>query len=187
MAVTTLDARPALVVVDLQRGIVGPDPAQPVRDVVDRSARLAAAFRAKGLPVVLVNVAGSAPGRTDAPPRPRAERPADWSDLVPELDRQAGDKTVTKKSWGAFTRTDLDAYLQQQAVSQVVVTGIATSIGVESTARAAYELGYHVVLATDAMADLTPEAHEAALAGIFRRIGESGTTQEILDLLATHA
>jgi nicotinamidase-related amidase len=67
----------------------------------------------------------------------------------------------------------------------VVLSGVATSVGVESTARAAHELGYNVVLATDAMTDLTPEAHRNSVQHIFPRLGETATTAEILDKLQT--
>ena len=130
MALTTLDAQTALIVIDLQKGIVGLPAAHPVGDVVKRASALADAFRRHGLPVVLVNVAGGAPGRSEQV-RSLAGLPADWTDLVPELNRQPSDHTVTKKTWGAFTNTDLDAFLKQQGVTQVVLAGVATSVGVE--------------------------------------------------------
>ncbi|NED79149.1 isochorismatase family protein, partial [Streptomyces sp. SID11233] len=106
----------------------------PSKDVIARSAGLAAAFRAKGLPVVLVNVTGGAPGRNEAPQRGE-QPPADWADLVADLDAQDSDIRVTKQTWGAFYGTDLDSQLRRRGITQVVLTGIATSIGVESTAR----------------------------------------------------
>ena len=184
MPITTLDPRTALVVVDLQKGIAG---AQTVphaaAEVVARAARLAEAFRAAGLPVVLVNVDGMAPGRTDpAPPRPPF--PPGWDELVPELDAQPSDLHVTKRTWGAFAHTTLEAQLRAHGVTQVVVCGIATSAGVESTARAAHELGFNVTLPTDAMADRNAEAHEGSVARVFPRIGETGATADVLALLA---
>ena len=182
MPLTTLDPRTALVIIDLQKGIVSLAPAAAT-EVVPRAATLAAAFRKQGLPVVLVNVAGGAPGRTEQS-RNTAAFPADWTELVPELNRQPSDHLVTKRTWGAFTGTDLEAYLKKENVTQIVLAGVATSIGVESTARHAYELGFNVTLALDAMADLRPEAHANTLAHIFPRLGETGTSQEILALLA---
>ncbi|MEU4293730.1 isochorismatase family protein [Kribbella sp. NPDC026596] len=102
------------------------------------------------------------------------------------VDRLAGhpeDIIVTKRNWGAFHGTDLDVHLRRRGVTQVVLTGVATSIGVESTARASYEHGYHVTLAIDAMTDLAAESHQHALTRIFPRLGETGTTAEILTLL----
>jgi nicotinamidase-related amidase len=112
------------------------------------------------------------------------ERPKDWAELVPELNEQPGDIKITKRTWGAFHDTELDAKLKEQGVTQVVICGVATSAGVESTARSAHEHGYNVVLAADAMTDMSAEAHENSLERIFPRLGETGKTQDILDLLS---
>ncbi|MER6123748.1 hydrolase [Streptomyces sp. NPDC001795] len=194
MAVTTLDPRTALVVIDLQNGIVG-RPVEPHTgpEVVARNVELADAFRARDLPVVLVRVS-FAPDWADVVPG-RTERAAGagafsegWDVIVDELSGHPGDIRVTKHNWGAFHGTDLDVQLRRRGVTQIVLTGISTSIGVESTARAAYEHGYHVTLATDAMADSDAEAHRGSVERIFPRLGETGTTAEILELLAkTHA
>src|SRR5262249_47585643 len=138
----------------------------PIGDVIERSAELATAFRSHGLPVVLVNVTGMAPGRTEYS-RQRPTPPPDWADLVAGLDVQPSDHLVTKQRWGAFEGTPLHELLQERGVTQIVLTGVATSIGVESTARAAYDYGYNVVLATDAMTDLTPEGHSHSVERIF--------------------
>ena len=97
--------------------------------------------------MVLVNVAGRSPGRTDPvpPSQPGYTAPADWMDLIPELQQQPEDIIVTKVRWGAFHGGTLDQTLQGLGVTQVVLAGVATSIAVESTARSAYEHGYHVV------------------------------------------
>ena len=182
MSTTRLDTNTALVVIDLQKGIVTLPTSHPVAPVIERTRTLLDAFRRRGLPVVLVNVAGGAPGRTQQPPR-KDPFPTDWADLIPELDRQPGDHVVTKKTWGAFTGTDLDAHLKAAGVTQIVLTGIATSIGVESTARQAHELGYNVTLAVDAMTDLNADAHTNSIERLFPRLGETGSTQDILALL----
>ncbi|MFG2679822.1 hydrolase [Streptomyces sp. NPDC048392] len=193
MAVTALDPRTALVVIDLQAGIVAA-PTEPYSgaEVVARSAELAEAFRARDLPVVLVRVsfapdgADAVPGRTEAGGA-GGPRPEGWDVVVGELAGRPGDITVTKRNWGAFHGTGLDVRLRRRGVTQIVLCGIATSIGVESTARAAHEHGYHVTLATDAMSDMDAEAHRGSVERIFPRLGETGTTQEILGLLAkTH-
>jgi nicotinamidase-related amidase len=134
MPLTTVDPTPALVVIDLQQGIVS----GAVAHVVPRAAALAKAFRRHGLPVVLVNVTGRAPGRTDA-----------------------GDLGVT----------------------QIVLAGVSTSSGVESTARSAHDHGYHVVLATDAMADPDPDSHRHSLERVFPKLGETAASAEIIDFL----
>ncbi|MGB6308488.1 MAG: isochorismatase family protein [Steroidobacteraceae bacterium] len=182
MAIAPLDQKVALVIIDLQKGIVSLSSAHPIDGVVKHASELAAAFRRHRLPVVLVNVAGGAPGRTDNPPNVAA-RPPDWIDLVPELNRQPEDHLVTKKTWGAFTNTNLYSHLKGLGATQIVLAGVATSIGVESTARHAHELGFHVVLAVDAMTDSNLDAHNHSVTRIFPRLGQNGTTHEILDLL----
>lgn len=182
MAVTVLDPTTALLLVDLQRGILSIPTVHPTEQVLANAAALARAFRSHGLPVVLVTVAGGAPGRTEQT-RGAGQRSADWAELVEQLDRQPGDHVVTKHTWGAFTGTGLQAHLTELGVTQVVVGGIATSIGVESTARQAHELGFHVTLAVDAMTDRAAEAHAHSVTRIFPRLGETGTTDEILALL----
>ncbi|GAB2671630.1 hydrolase [Saccharopolyspora gloriosae] len=190
MPVSTIDPRAALVLVDLQSGITGaPGTPRSTDEVVTRSAELAEAFRGHGLLVVLVRVsfaadgADAAPGRTDAPGR-SGTPPEGWDVIVDELAGHPEDVVVTKRNWGAFHGTDLDVQLRRRGITQVVLGGIATSLGVESTARAAHEHGYHVTLATDAMTDLDADAHRNSIERIFPRLGESGTTAQILDVLA---
>jgi nicotinamidase-related amidase len=181
MTVTTLDPKAALVAIDLQEGIVALSTAHPTSEVVKRASELADAFRRHDLPVVLVNVVGGAPGRTEQPRI--VTRPAGWSDLVHELNQQPQDHIVTKQTWGAFTNTDLDAYLKSQGVTQIVIAGISTSIGVESTARQAYENGFNVILSIDAMTDTNADAHINSITRVFPRLGETGMTLEIINML----
>jgi nicotinamidase-related amidase len=185
MALTTIDATSALVVIDLQKGIVPAQRDVPVAPVVQRAAQLATAFRRRGLPVVLVNVTGRAPGRTDAGRSggSGAAFPPEWSDLVDELGVQPTDHLITKRRRSAFHDTGLDTLLRDLGVTQVVLAGISTSSGVESTARAAYDYGYHVVLATDAMSDPDTDAHRNSIERIFPRTGETATTAEITDMV----
>jgi nicotinamidase-related amidase len=194
VALTTLDPRTALVVIDLQNGIAGaPTVPHTGPEVVSRAVELADAFRARRLPVVLVRVTFAAdgsdalPGRTETPSGGRA-MPEGWDTIVDALAGHDGDILVTKRNWGAFHGTDLDVQLRRRGVTQIVLCGIATSIGVESTARAAHEHGYHVSLVTDAMGDMNADAHTNSVERIFPRLGETGGTAELLDLLAsTHA
>lgn len=182
MTVTTLDPKTALIVIDLQKGIVARPAAHPIDDVVTHCVALTEAFRGRGLPVVLVNVAGGARGRTEQPRAPM-DLPAGWTDLIPQLNRQPRDHVVTKHTPGAFTNTGLEAHLRALGVTQVVIVGVATSNGVEVTARQAFELGFNVTLATDAMTDLRADAHAWSVTQVFPRIGETGMTREIIDLL----
>lgn len=182
MALTTLDPNTALVIVDLQKGIVGLPVVNPIAGVIQQAAALAHAFRERGLPVVLVNVDGGAPGRTEQP-RPNIPRQQGWTDLIPELGQHQSDILVTKKTWGAFASTDLEAQLKARGITQLVIAGVATGTGVESTARQAYEQGFNVTLALDAMTDLRAEAHDYSINKVFPRLGETGTAREIIALL----
>ena len=182
MPVTTLDPNTALVVIDLQKGIAALPTVHPMAGVLASATVLAAAFRRRGLPVVLVNATGVAPGRTEQG-HSLEGLPADWADLAPELNAQPDDLLATKRTWGAFTNTGLDARLKALGVTQLVLAGVATSMGVESTARHAYELGFNVTLALDAMTDLSLEAHHNSITRIFPRLGETGSSREIVDLL----
>jgi len=182
MPLTKLDTTAALVVIDLQKGIVGLPTVHPAGEIIGRAAQLARAFRERGLPVVLVNVTGAAPGRTDAG-SPKLSFPADWTELVPELEQHPDDHTVTKERWGAFLGTTLDDYLRRRGVTQVFLTGVATSSGVESTARSAYDHGYNVALVVDAMTDRDADAHQHSVEKIFPRLGETAKTDDLLKLL----
>jgi nicotinamidase-related amidase len=179
MTLTTIDPKPALIVIDLQRGIVAAPTIHPTPEIVARSASLASAFRHHDLPVVLVNVASAPSGRTDRG-RPGFTPSPGGTNLVGELDAQPSDLLVTKHGRSAFAETSLHADLRDLEVTQVVLAGISTTAGVESTARAAYDLGYHVVLATDAMTDRDPDAHHNSITRIFPGLGETATTREIL-------
>jgi len=182
MPFTKLDPVAALVVIDLQKGIVGFPTVHPIGQIVARTAQLARAFRQRGLPVVLVNVAGMAPGRTDAG-MPKFAFPPDWAELVPELDQHPNDHLITKQRWGAFIGTSLHDDLRHRGVTQIVLTGVATSIGVESTARSAYDFGYNVALVVDAMTDRDADSHRQSVEKVFPRLGETVITDDLLKLL----
>jgi nicotinamidase-related amidase len=135
---------------------------------------------------VLVNVTGRAPGRTDAGGPGSGgggALPAGWADIIDELDRQPGDHLVTKRRRSAFHDTGLDTLLRDLGVTQVVLAGVSTSSGVESTARSAHDHGYHVVLATDAMADPDPASHRHSLERVFPKLGETTTSAELIGFL----
>ena len=189
MAATTIDENTALVLIDLQNGVLGA-PATPhsASDVLARSVELADTFREHGAPLVLVRVTRAAdgadwvPGRTAAGGRSGNETPPEgWDEIVDDLAGHPEDIVVTKRNWGAFYGTDLDLQLRRRGVTQIVLAGVATSIGVESTARAAHEHGYHVTLATDAMSDVNADAHHNSVERIFPRLGETATAAEIIE------
>lgn len=185
MPSTALDAETALVVIDLQNWFRHVPTVHPAATVLASAGRLAAAFRAAKRPVVLVSVAFSADDadrlkpRADAAPRALPSDP-EMLAYAPELGASPGDLRITKRQWNAFYGTELDLQLRRRRVTGIVLAGVATSIGVDTTARGAYERGYNVTFATDAMTDLDAAAHEHGVAKMFPRMGEVDTTDEIL-------
>ncbi|HMH25198.1 MAG TPA: hydrolase [Gemmatimonadaceae bacterium] len=179
----------ALVLIDLQGGILGRQTApHAARDVLARSVRLAERFRAAGGLVVLVRVSFSPDGGdrlippTDEPPPPAATQPG-WDEISPDLGRDPKDIMITKRQWGAFYGTQLDLQLRRRGIRTIVIGGIATNFGVESTARDAFERGYALVFVEDAMAGLSNEAHSFAIKTIFPRIGRIRSTEQVLAAL----
>ncbi|MFJ6837079.1 cysteine hydrolase family protein [Streptomyces sp. NPDC091209] len=186
MALTTIDPTVALVVIDLQKGVVSAHTDSPATAAVKQATDLATEFRRCGLPVVLVNVTGRAPGRTDtggAGSGKGTALPAGWADLIDELDVQPTDHLITKRRRSAFHDTGLDTLLRDLGVTQVVLAGISTSSGVESTARSASDHGYHIVLSTDAMSDPDRDAHRHTIERVFPKLGETATTAEVIDMI----
>lgn len=179
----------ALVIIDLQKGIVGLNGAPyDSATVVANAARLADAFRAKGAFVVLVRVAYK-DGKdmlkpvTDLPPAAPASRPADWAEIVEEMRLSPSDHVITKRQWGAFFGTDLDLQLRRRGIDTIVLCGIATNIGVETTAREAFQHHYQQIFAADAMTALSAEEHQHTIRYIFPRIGRVRATDEIVRAL----
>lgn len=182
MTLTSLDARVALIVVDLQEGVVGMAPPGALDPVITHATSLTAAFRQCELPVAIVTVEGDAPGRIEVRPPALTLGPT-WAQPLQELGSSPSDILIRKHRWGPFTGTSLHEQLSAAGVTQVVLAGVATSVGVESTARFAHELGYNVVVASDATADLDPESHTFAMTRIFPRLSEVDTTANILAAL----
>jgi nicotinamidase-related amidase len=190
MDLTLVADKTAIVVIDLQHGIVRNNPApHSGPDVVARAAALCRAVRAAGGTVVLVHVAPSPDGKdalkmpADVPPVTPTDRPADWAELVPEMAPQHGDILITKRQWGAFYGTELDLQLRRRGVDTIILCGISTNIGVESTARCAYELGYSQVFVEDATAARSAEEHEFVMRTAFPRMGRVRSTAEVLAAL----
>lgn len=189
MNLTLKASETALVLIDLEQGIVARDvKPHASKDVVARCARLAEAMRKAGGTVVYVHVLlheiarpeGDKPTMPPNAPVP----PPEASELVPEAGYKPGtDVLVTKRQWGAFTATNLDQALRRRGVKTVVIGGIATNIGVESTARSAIELGYRMVFAEDAMSTMSPEMHAFAIGTMFPLMGYVRSTDEIVAAL----
>ncbi|MGW6710849.1 hydrolase [Streptomyces sp. NPDC054956] len=187
MTVLTLGSDTALVLIDLQSGILALPTTRPSAEVLEKGIALAEAFRARKLPVVLVRVAWS-PDGGDLPtidvdkPGPASAPPAAFSEIPAAL-AALGDVTVTKRHWGAFTGTELDLQLRRRGIHRIVLAGISTSIGVESTARTAWENSYKLVFAEDATADTDPDSHAHSFGKIFPRMGKVSTTADIIAAL----
>ncbi|MDR9857121.1 hydrolase [Paenibacillus sp. VCA1] len=180
----------ALVVIDLQQGIAsGAMTSAPYSsaEVIRNAGKLADAFTEKGAFVVFVKVSwfdgkDALKPDTDMQTSPR-QLPENWDRLVPEL---AGFKTahvITKRQWGAFFGTDLDLQLRRRGIDTIVLCGISTSIGVDTTAREAFQHGYNQVFAEDAMAASTKEEHDYVCKTIFPRIGKVRSSEDIVRML----
>ena len=187
MSELTIDtSSAALVLIDLQRGIAsGILMPNSAADVIARGAELAAAFRKAGALVVLVHVDPGPSGELF--PRPQADNPRppftvppEWTELVPELDRQPGDVVVTKHQPNAFYCTDLEVHLRRRGIRTIVLGGIATNLGVESTARAAFERGYEQVFVADAMTARAEVLHTHTVTHILPTMGRVRASAEVL-------
>ena len=198
--VTQLDPGTALVIIDLQKGIAGMELAHPSANIIAKSAELIAAFRSKNLPIIIVNVnplgAKWTQARVEQPTAPKgalaiaeagkAMEQSGFFDIVPALPTDSNDIFITKTSWSAFYNTTLDEQLQALNITGIVLAGIATSVGVEGTARDASRIGYNITFAADAMTDLHLSAHENSLKYIFPRIGEVDATAAIIEKISEH-
>lgn len=180
----------ALVVIDLQKGIVGREVAPYASDaVLKNTITIAEKMRANGMQIFLVRVTPSPDGKdglnpiTDMPRWSQTPAP-DWADIVPELGPKENDFVITKHQWGAFYGTELDLELRRRGITTIILCGIATNIGVESTARFAYEYGYNQIFAEDAMAAMSAEEHVFTVTKTFPRIGLVRKTAEIIAALS---
>ena len=185
MAAVQLDPKStALVLIDLQNGIMGRTLApHAASDVVKRAAKLADAVRSKGGTVVYVrvDVSDTLHLPVDAPTRdPNAPSAAE---LVADCGYQAGDLLITKRQWGAFYGTGLDQQLRRRGVRTIVMGGVATNFGVESTARVAYDRGFELVFVEDAMSSMSEELHRFAVQSIFPRMGRVRSAEEVIQAL----
>ncbi|GAA4092463.1 hydrolase [Mucilaginibacter panaciglaebae] len=192
--ITALDAKTALVLIDLQNSIAGLQTVHPFNDVVKNCTQLIDAFRTKKLPVVFVRVitvgAKWTLARVERSNMPKTEEgiremkakieATGAANIISQLEVKDGDLLITKHTWSAFPETLLHDELQKRGITGIVLGGVATSIGVEATARDASVLGYNLTFAKDAMTDLTASGHEHSLNTIFPRIGEIDTTEAII-------
>ena len=181
----------ALVLIDLQKQILSM-PLVPYSSVqvVAKAAALANRCRTLGIPVVLVTVDFRPDSRdrlsniVDSPLRASVVPVPDGAMLAPELKADPADILVVKHQWGAFYGTDLDLQLRRRGIDTILIGGVATNFGVESTARDAWERNYKVVFIEDAMSTVTAEAHTFAVSLIFPRIGRVRSSTQILEALS---
>lgn len=181
-------ARTALVVIDVQDGIAFKGEATPntPEQLVARNNELASAMKNTAAQIVLVRVKNDgAEGFnpvTDAPYTPAQLMSAEATRLSLDI---ATDETaenvivVNKHNWGAFYGTDLDVQLRRRGIDTIILTGIATSIGVDTTAREAAQRGYNLVFVPEAMTDRTVQGHDASVEVIFPRLGKIRTVAEV--------
>ncbi len=181
--------RTALVVIDLQKGVVERKTVPySTKVVVNNASRLAETFRISNMPVFLVRVNFSPDGRnrlnliTDAA-MPVQTPPQEWSEIVPELGPKKNDIVITKHQWGAFYGTDLELELRRRGITTIVLCGIHANAGVESTARFAYEYGYNQIFAEDAISAMSEEEYTFPITKIFPRMGLVRKTEAILAAL----
>ncbi|TYA10069.1 hydrolase [Paenibacillus faecis] len=181
----------ALVVIDLQQGIANSGrQVAPYTSgqVIQNAGRLANAFAEKGGFVVLVRVSSSPDGKDSLKPQTDqqlviGQYPEGWDRILPELAGVKNAHVVTKRQWGAFYGTDLDLQMRRRGIDTIVLCGISTSIGVDTTAREAFQHGYQQIFAEDAMTASTREEHDYVCKHIFPRIGKIRTTDEIVSAL----
>ncbi|MCC3703556.1 hydrolase [Rouxiella badensis] len=187
----TLDPKTtALVLIDLQKGILpfagGPHTAQ---QVLDKATELKTRFNKLGAPVFMVRVGWSATF-DEALKQPTdisaggGSLPEDWWEFPEQLNVTDKDLLVVKRQWGAFYGTDLELQLRRRGIKTVVLCGISTNIGVESTARNAWELGFELVFAEDACSAHNADHHGSSINFIFPRIGRVRSTDEVLAAIA---
>jgi nicotinamidase-related amidase len=192
--ITALDPKTALVLIDLQNNIAAYPLLHPSAEIIERCGKLANAFRTKGLPVVFINVnavgakwtlarseKSQSPKTAEAITEAKAQAEATGAiNIVPQIKVHDTDLRITKHTRSAFFETPLHQELQSRGITGIVLAGIATSIGVEGTARTASELGYNLTFASDAMTDFALPQHQHSLDNIFPRIGEIDTTDAII-------
>ncbi len=188
--ITSIDTNTALVLIDLQNSIVSAPMAHPVDDILDNVNKLIAAFREMELPVFVINVNLTGTAWTNSRKEIKSlAPPADLTEyqINDKINITVNDIRITKHTWNAFFETPLDDELKKKSVTGIVLAGIATSLGVEGTARAASELGYNITFAVDAMTDREEAAHQRSLQYLFPRMGETGSTAEIIQMLEKEA
>jgi ureidoacrylate peracid hydrolase len=173
----------ALVVVDVQNDFCHGDSAlaktgkdlRAAQEMVPHLLLLVDAARSAGVPVVWVKTTHGEPD-TSAVQREQWRRtrgssavvcePDSWGEQFYRVEPEAGEPIVVKHRYSAFVNTDLDLILRSRGIKTVIVTGVATNVCVESTARDAFMRDYYVVFVDDCSAAYEPAVHAATLRNI---------------------
>lgn len=179
----------AVVVIDLQKGITAfPSRPHDVEKVIQNAVKILDVSRKLGMPVFLVHVTPSRDFKDAL--HPQSEKalsfdslPEDWADFVPELNVQSSDFQILKRQWGAFYGTELDLQLRRREIKTIILLGISTNKGVESTARDAYERGYKQLFVEDAMSARASEEHLCSIKNVFPFLGKICLTEEVVGVL----
>ncbi|AJG99199.1 hydrolase [Clostridium beijerinckii] len=180
----------ALVLIDLQKGIAGggiSGSPHSIEQVIQNASKLVKEFSEKGAFIVLVRVStvdgkDMAKPKTDLAPSGMKYQEG-WDELIPEIAGGKNAHIVTKRQWGAFYGTDLDLQLRRRGIDTIVLGGISTNIGVDTTAREAFQHGYNQIFVEDAMTAISKEEHEYVCKYIFPRIGKIRTSEQVVSLL----
>jgi len=182
VSITKIDRDSALVVVDMQKGILAMAPSAEVAGAVGKTAELANTFRELKLPVIWVCSLGLPKGRVEFS-LPATTPPSDFAEFHEDLPVRDGDLKISKRATSAFVSQDLRAHLKDHGTTNVIVAGIALAIGVESTVRDGFDAGYSMTVAIDATIDPMPGRAEAALKFTLPMLCEAGDTAEIVSAL----
>ena len=178
----------ALVLIDLQNGILSrPLTPHGAPQIITHTAALARRFAMTGGTLALVHVAFS-DGYADQPHQdvdapmqlPPDGLPKAWSCFVPEIGALDADITIVKRQWGAFHGTELDLQLRRRGITTIVLAGVATNFGVESTAREAWQHHYRVIVAEDSCSSLAEGMHAFSIEKILPRIARIRSTASVL-------
>jgi nicotinamidase-related amidase len=190
---TGIGERPALVVVDVNRGFT--DPASPLvcdlDECVATIARLLEAFRAAELPVVFTTVCYDDFGKQAAavflekiPALAVLEPGSPWVEIDPRIAPADGEPVLSKYFASAFFGTTLASLLASAGADTVVVTGASTSGCVRATALDALQHGYRVLVPREAVGDRNPAAHEANLYDLDTKYADVVSVEDVLSELA---
>ena len=106
--------------------------------------------------------------------------PGEWNGDFFQTRPRADEAVVTKHRYGAFESTDLDLVLRSQGIRTVIMTGIATNVCVETTARQAFLRDYYVVFTSDCTATFTQVEHDTTLNNIDQFFGQVASAEDVL-------